>query len=148
MSIELKIKSKHLALEPAIIRAEEKKLNKQSAYFLKILRDKGYPDSPSSHWYNTPEWKQYRELGKKSFKLYRHRTNDVRLEARATFLARAFLKGTPYKEVERARETENGSKEYDFKVKVIPRIVSMVVKYGGKELTQSTAPDKVLEWIG
>lgn len=108
MSIELKIKSKHLAYEPAIIRHEEKKILKQ-------IRS-GYCNDTAA------ALRKYESL-------YNHRKWNVRNEARATELARAFLIGKPYSEVEQKRKPEN---EYKFQRFIIPRIVSMVNKYNGK----------------
>lgn len=109
MSIELKIKSKHLALEPAIIRREEKKL-------LKRIRSGRCNDTADA-------FRKYESL-------HNHRKWNVRNEARATELARAFLIGKPYSEVEQKRKPEN---EFKFQVYIIPRIVAMVNKYNGKK---------------
>ncbi len=117
MSIELKIKSKHLALEPAIIRKEEYRILKQIAWTKKkyqvndVYGDVLYP------------------LYSKYFSLSNHRKCDVRNEARATHLTRAFLRGLPYKCVE--------SKVHDLvilRVVIAPRIVSMVAKYSDRPL--------------
>jgi hypothetical protein len=101
MCIELKIKSKHLALEPGIIRFEERKLLKQ-------IRN-GY------------------DMLAKYTELVYHRKNDVRNEARATQLAIAYLKGKPYSKVELKRKSET---EYLFQNKILPRVLVMVRKYG------------------
>ena len=71
MTVELKIKAKHLALEPQIIRLEEKKLKKRMKYHRS-------DDSKSSIQL---EWKLH--------SLTNHRKFNVRNEARATHLARA-----------------------------------------------------------
>lgn len=105
MSIELKIKSKHLALEPAIIRREEKKI-------LKRIRSGRCNDTASAQL--------------KYESLHNHRKWNVRNEARATELARAFLIGKPYSEVEQKRKPEN---EFKFKRYILPRVVAMVNKY-------------------
>lgn len=105
MSIELKIKSKHLALEPAIIRHEERKI-------LKRIRSGRCNDTA--------------EAFRKYESLHNHRKWNVRNEARATELARAFLAGKPYYTVENKRKPEN---EYKFKRYILPRIVAMVNKY-------------------
>ena len=93
MSIELKIKSKSLAVEAQIIRHEEKKVNR--------------PEVRCS--------------------LHHHRTIDVRDEARATFLARAFIQGRAYSTVE--SKVIDRSKLYS---KVLPRVLAMVAKYSSK----------------
>ncbi|QGH74798.1 hypothetical protein MAL1_00030 [Bacteriophage DSS3_MAL1] len=81
MSIELKIKSKSLAAEARIIRAEEIKLRDTA-------RNRAALQKPVS------------KLVSSRNSLYRHRIDVVRLEARATFLARAFLAGKPRAVVE------------------------------------------------
>lgn len=111
MSTELKIKSKHLALEPAIIRKEERKLLKQARWF----RSK-------------QEFKESDLLIGKAANLAQHRKWNVRNEARATFLARAYIAGTPYSKVE--RRSLNWKV---FKLHIYPRIVAMVAKYGSPE---------------
>lgn len=118
MSVELKIKSKHLALEPAIIRKEEKKLLKQ-------IRSNKCNDTL--------------EAFRKFESLSIHRKWNVRNESRATHLARAFLSGRPYSEVEQKRKPEN---EYKFKMYIIPRIVKMVSKYGKEEYSEKF----ITEW--
>lgn len=107
MSIELKIKSKHLALEPAIIRREEQKL-------LKRIRSGRCNDT-------TEAFRKYESL-------HHHRKWNVRNESRATELARAYIAGKPYCLVEQKRKPEN---EYKFSTYIIPRIAKMVDKYSG-----------------
>lgn len=109
MSIELKIKSKHLAREPAIIRHEEKKI-------LKHIRS-GYCNDTAA------ALRKYESL-------YNHRKWNVRNEARATELARAYIAGKPYCFVEQKRKPEN---EFKFRSRIIPRITSMVLKYGNNK---------------
>lgn len=109
MTTKLKIKSKHLALEPAIIRHEEKKLQKQIAWAKKM--------NPDDNALPTEEWLRQ--------DLTNHRRWEVRNEARATYLAIAFLSGVPYKVLEKARKNE-----VNFKAYILPRVVSMVLKYG------------------
>lgn len=105
MSIELKIKAKHLALEPSIIRKEEHRLKKQMKY------NRG----EASYW----------ELDRKRQELSVHRRWNVRNESRATELARAYLAGKPYSYVEKKRKDDGM-----FQLYIIPRIHSMVTKYG------------------
>lgn len=114
MSLELKIKSKHLSEEARIIRFEERKLKRQIKYLKERQKSQ---DTERSLWANI-NW---------------HRRWDVRNENRATFLARAFLDGRSYKEIEQTRKPEN---EWKFKNKIIPRIISMANKYGNKEVTE------------
>jgi hypothetical protein len=105
MCIELKIKAKHLALEPSIIRMEEERLKKQMKY------NRG----ETSYW----------DLARKREELSVHRRWNVRNEFRATELARAYLAGKPYTYVEQKRN-EDGM----FQLYIVPRIVAMVTKYG------------------
>ena len=105
MCIELKIKAKHLALEPSIIRKEEEKLKKQMKY-------------------NRGE-KSYFDLDRKREQLSLHRRWNVRNESRATELARAYLAGKPYSYVEKKRKDDGM-----FQLYIIPRIHSMITKYG------------------
>ena len=109
MTTKLKIKSKHLALEPAIIRHEERKLQKQIAWLKK--------NSQADNSLPKEEWLLQ--------DLINHRRWEVRNEARATYLAIAYLTGKPYTTLEKSRKNET-----NFKVYVLPRAVSMVLKYG------------------
>ena len=119
MSIELKIKLKHLALEPAIIRNEEQKLLKQ-------IRSGRVNDT-------VPLRIKYESL-------YRHRVWNVRNEARATELARAYLAGKDYKSVENKRKPENESKFVRY---IIPRIAAMAMKYG---TSNKVTDNDILVW--
>jgi hypothetical protein len=105
MNVELKIKSKHLALEPKIIRIEERKLKKQIKY------TRGTDQSLI--------WKLQ--------SLQQHRRGVVRNESRATELARTFLAGKAYSYVEKKRKPEN---EHNFQQYILRRVLSMVQKYG------------------
>ena len=118
MSIELKIKSKHLSQEARIIRFEERKL-------LKNLRS-------NIDWHktggNNDEYYLWKDKHFNNYNsLHSHRTINVRNENRATFLARAYIEGTPYLEAENNRKPE---KEYDFKQLILPRVIAMVLSYG------------------
>jgi hypothetical protein len=118
MSIELKVKSKHLSEEARIIRFEERKLFKQYHWGLRNYRAAGNNDM-------YPRWEDKAFMSYAS--LNRHRKWDVRNENRATFLARAFIAGVPYSSVEQKRKPEN---ERTFNFYVLPRVIAMVVKYG------------------
>lgn len=109
MSIELKIKSKHLGLEAGVIRFEERKLTNQIEW-LKSRQQRGAAE--------VLIWKR-KEIAD-------HRKWDVRNENRATFLARAFIADIPYLSVEKKRKLE---KESVFWSTILPRIASMVCKY-------------------
>lgn len=116
---KLKIKSKHLALEPAIIRHEERKLQARAKYLRTSNKFEMTPD----------HLKLIGKLEHERFQLYSHRTNDVRNEARATYLAIAFIKGKPYTSVEPKRKNESHFYAY-----ILDRIFSMVAKYGNKPI--------------
>lgn len=120
MSIELKIKAKHLALEPNIIKHEEQKLKGQIKYT--------QGTDQSLIW--------------KLNSLVNHRKWNVRNESRATELARAYLAGKSYATVEQKRKPEN---EHTFHMFIIPRVVAMVTKYGKGDQRKITA-DVIKEW--
>lgn len=118
MCIELKIKAKHLALEPKIIKHEERKLKAQIKYTRGTDANLIY----------------------KLNDLVNHRRWNVRNESRATELARAYLAGKPYSYVEQKRKDDGM-----FQLYIVPRIVSMVTKYGKGEQRKIDA--KVIrEW--
>ena len=121
MSIELKIKSKHLALEPSIIRKEENKLRKQM---------KHNRDGEVTYW----------SLERQRDSLCNHRRWNVRNEARATELARAYLAGKPYSYVEKKRNNDGM-----FQLYIVPRIHAMVIRYGNKE-QRSIDRKAIQEW--
>ena len=112
MSIELKIKSKHLSEEARIIRFEEQKLRRQVLW----LRERQQNEDKEHNKY---------------IELKEHRRWDVRNENRATFIARAYLAGKPYSSAELKRKSEN---EFTFNAYIIPRVVSMVNRYGPKNI--------------
>jgi hypothetical protein len=118
MCVELRIKSKHLSVEAQIIRFEERKLLKQYTWSLDQYTKAGNNDM-YPRW-NDAAFNSYCSLNK-------HRRWDVRNENRATFIARAYIAGKPYNSVEQLRKPEN---EYKFNTFIIPRVTSMVAKYG------------------
>lgn len=118
MSVYLKIKSKHLGLEAKVIRHEERKVKKQ----IRWQADRGTVDCNLEYSLNS---------------LHSHRVWDVRNENRATFLARAYLEDRPYNTVERKRKCDSVFFFY-----IVPRIVSMVNKYGRTQVTN----DAIKEW--
>jgi hypothetical protein len=117
MSIELKIKSKHLSEEAKIIRFEERKLLKQYQWSLNKYREAGHNDI-YPRWHDKA-FNEYKSISQ-------HRKWEVRNENRATYLARAYIAGVPYKIVEQKRNPDN---EHVFKTFVLPRVFAMVVKY-------------------
>ena len=123
MSVELKIKSKHLSVEAQIIRFEERKLKKQVDWARYVHHDLiGHNTEYDVHKDNN--FMTYASLN-------RHRRWDVRNENRATFLARAYLEGAAYSSIEQKRKPEN---EYKFSQFVIPRVAAMVAKYGKNKI--------------
>ena len=114
MSIELKIKSKHLSEEARIIRFEENKIKRHSRH---VRNRQGHVTAD--------------EVLQTFHSLNHHRRWDVRNENRATFLARAYIEGVPYRQVEQKRKEEN---EWTFWWQVFPRVASMVSKYGDKKI--------------
>lgn len=119
MSIELKIKSKHLALEAGVIRFEEQKLKKQ----IRWQMDHQQYD-PKLQW--------------KFNSITSHRKWDVRNENRATFLARAYIAGRPYITVEQSVKDQAVLECY-----IIPRVVAMVQRYHSRKITT----EDIKNWI-
>lgn len=132
MSIELKIKAKHLALEPAIIRKEEKKLLMQFAW----LKQK-HQITDVSLWNIYDKHRDIYNIHAKRTDLYNHRKFDVRNEARATHLARAYISGMPYNKVEKKINDPSAFRAY-----ILPRIVDMVAKYGNKPIYKTWNREK------
>ena len=120
MSIELKIKSKHLSLEAQVIRFEEKKLKKQIEWCKNRQDDTDLRNT----------WQS----------LNTHRRWDVRNENRATYLARAFIQGRPYTDVEKKRNDLGV-----FNCYIVPRVVSMVIKYKLKRHEKYMKHEEVVE---
>lgn len=119
MSVELKIKAKHLALEPAIIRKEENKLREQLAYNKQLYQVYYVEDhSVTSEIYN--KW----------YSLQHHRKTVVRNAARATHLARAYIAGMPYSKVEKKCDASV------LRAYILPEVFRMVAKYGDKKLVK------------
>ena len=114
MSIELKIKSKSLAAEARIIRQEEIKVRDEA-------RNRALHQKPNS------------KLMRQRQSLYDHRIDVVRFEARATFLARAFLSGKPRSVVEANPATD---------ARVRNRAMKIAKKYGEK-VTEAS----LFEWL-
>ena len=116
MSLELKIKTKHLAAEATIIRFEENK-----------LRDRKQDRSPGSLWW----------------KINTHRRHELREEQRAAFLARAYLNGA--RTARRMEPKRRPEKEYRFKHSIIPRAAKLINKYRKAGTVEVTA-DQLYAW--
>lgn len=122
MSIELKIKAKHLALEPAIIRKEEEKLKRRIKY------------------HRSDDQTSAISLGWKLDSLVRHRKMDVRNESRATHLARTYIAGKPYARAELKRNDD-----YFYQMYIVPRVVAMVTRYGTGD-QKKIDKNAIIEW--
>ena len=121
MSIKLKIKSKHLALEAGVIRFEEQKLKRQINW-LKQHQKNEAETSVIGTWNS----------------LNSHRRFEVRNEARATYIARAYIEGRKYETVEFSRK-DNGT----FYSYIMPRVVSMVIRYKLGKIEKYMKADEV-----
>lgn len=119
MSIELKIKSKHLSLEAGVIRFEERKLKKQIRWFC----DKHMPHA---------------HIETKLYQISSHRKWDVRNENRATFLARAYIAGKLYLTVEKSVKDSAVLMCY-----ILPRVTAMVQRYHNRKITT----EDIKNWI-
>ena len=128
MSVELKVKSKHLSEEARIIRFEERKQLKQFEWAKRKHYETGSNDEYPC--YNNKAWRNY-------YNLNSHRRKDVRNENRATFLARAYIAGKAYNTVEFKRKDE-----WTFQHMIVPRIVNMVAKYGDNKV-----PLKIYDYV-
>lgn len=112
MSVELKVKEKSLAEEARIIRREELKAKKSARYH------REHQDEENAARYE-----------KTRLSLYEHRIDIVRHECRATNLARAYIKGTPYRVVERSTHADALEQG-----RLIKRVHKLVNKYHDKTI--------------
>ena len=69
-----------------------------------------------------------------------HRKWEVRNENRATFLARAFLAGKPYRSVEAKVKDQSRFDSY-----ILPRLLKLVAKYAEKG--QDASKEAVRAWL-
>lgn len=124
MSVQLKIKAKHLALEPAIIRKEEDRLQRRLDW---MKNDIVAGELTKEYW----------TLFYLKNSLESHRKCDVRNEARATHLARAYISGKKYSQAEaKCRDLDNRN------LYITPRVVAMVKKYHDRKITT----EDIMEW--
>ena len=103
---KLKIKLKHLATEPAIIRREEEKELSQAYYYRHVAPEES---AENLHHYNY-------------YQLHQHRVMDVRKEARATHLAYAICRGKSY-------ETTETDTTFESRIVPYERVIELVAKY-------------------
>ena len=115
MSIQLKIKSKHLGEEARVIRFEERKLLKNLRSNIAYHNTSGANSTYS--YYTDKNYSNYLSISS-------HRKWEVRNENRATFLARAYLAGKSYSSVEQSCKDVEKLQHY-----IIPRVVAMVNSY-------------------
>jgi len=118
MSYQLKIKFLSLAAEARVIKAQEKRTLAQ----MRKRRAKQKPVGKLEF-----QWSSMRD----------HRRFEVRVEARATHLARAFLKGMPYRKVEKEGSSHVRTR----------RIAAMVRKYGKVKMTEDQSIEAVNDWL-
>lgn len=129
MSIELKIKSKSLAAEARIIRAEEAKI------LSRLDGAAGCSDEGLAQDQDARARSRARVRFLQAYRAIRaHRCGLVRSEARRTFLARGFLSGRPYRRIE--NRAGRALTEQDWK-----GIEVMVLRYGAGDST-----DRVLRF--
>lgn len=128
MSVELKIKSKHLGEEARIIRFEENKYLKRWQNAV----EQHYKSGNNSEPQVDSNYCQYSSLRT-------HRTRNVRHENRATFLARAYIAGKPYKLIEQTRKP---CYEDNFWGAIYPRVCDMVAKYGEPHIRKYASPGR------
>lgn len=139
MSIELKIKSKHLGEEARIIRHEEIKLKHQAKWLREKFGDALSVPTQGVYEYNWPRT----PLGvtvQKFECISSHRKWEVRNENRATFLARAFLAGKPYRSVE-AKVNDKAR----FEQHIVPRLLKIIQKYADKNAKPTK--DDLQKWL-
>lgn len=162
MSIELKVKSKSLSAEAVIIRKEERKALGKARNANTILNKRAYRAArvagteadfvPKKSKMDNIDFADIARMNYADYdSLNLHRINVVRVEARATFIARAYLAGATRKSVEvapfepytkkddQSRRFKDSSKE-----EVARKAFAMIKKYG--ELTSNEA-SYFFEWI-
>lgn len=133
MSIELKIKALSLAAEARVIRNQEKRIGRK----LSKLHAK-MANSPGDNT-GTLKFSQHRNIDNLT-SIHTHRVLQVREEARLTHLARAYLKGTPYKEVENKTLPAKTLSEDHFE-----RISRMATSYG--QTMARIWPTNIEDWV-
>ena len=133
--IKLKIKIKHLALEPAIIRKEERKILKQSRWH---RANKAYGNNENTA--NELITYDYTSLSS-------HRKNELRNEARASQLAYAFLRNVPYEVVEKKREEPDKYWRW-YHPNIRDRAIKIANKYSPRREDIETTTEKFKTWLG
>lgn len=126
MSVELRIKLAHIGMEPAIIRKHERRIKKRLQYHRDTLSNRDpCGDEALRH------------------SLIQHRRWNVRNEARATHLACAFIKETPYRDCEETCDVGKRVKHIDH------RTINMIRKYDSNYAgaDRKTVEDAYYIWI-
>ena len=126
MSIELKIKAKSLQEEARIIRKEEDKLKRLIDWVENVLFSEALDERDT--WLS----------------LKQHRRWDVRNEARATHLARAFLANQRYSDVEKPK-LNSPDTDGHLMNRIVPRITTMVNKYG--RIPYTLTDSHIRDWV-
>ena len=153
MHIYLKVKIKSLAAEASDIRNQERKINinararKRMARDLQLARLVGEPDGSNS-WVLHDEAtisRLKKKLARSRARLQNpkamsalwglrnHRTNEVRKEARSSFIAYGFLRGRSYSSIEQT------DKPVDW-----DRVEALVKKYGEDDIRERM--QRFAEW--
>lgn len=125
--IKMKLKAKALAAEARIIREEELK-----PYYKQYMKEIAKPLSVRHVW-----------CGYHSNTLYMQRAYVIRNEARATYLAIAYLEGRPYSSVEKKRN--KGADKYTFDC-VVSKMKKLVYFPGSMD-SKEERDKKVAEWF-
>lgn len=135
----LRIKIKHLALEPELLKLEMQKTRRRA--MLKLLHKaldlskelETLPDDPRRNQINGGLVYEDPWL---AIELRNHRLQAIRPEARAAQLAYAFIRGKSYNEIE---PTSKWSPQ-------INRIAELIVKYGD-HTDKNAAKEALIAWI-
>ena len=119
MSLQLKVKAKTLAAEARIIKKEEGKQKARFRYNLKTERANSVSTAGG--------WREYNQLRE-------HRVGPVRLESRLTNIARGFIKGLKFSQIEKVVYDEDAyNRDPQFYSPFAPRLISrlarMVARY-------------------
>ena len=137
MSItHLKIKAKTNMAEARYIRKEERKVLRHQRWL--------------QNFEDTEDARQ--QAYDRFWGLHSHRTNELRKEARATYLAYAYLRGTPYSEVENTADPQSwfigktGNNElivHPHLQSTMTRVAKMASKFG----TEPVSSETISNWI-
>lgn len=118
----LRIKIKHLAVEPGIIREEHSKRRRHA----------------TKHGYDYSKWLEVRTRV--------HRLAHIRPEARAALLAYGFIRGKAYHRIELPKK-KNGA--FNLRNMPIVRVAELVLRYGNmpRDVTKKQAIELIGIWV-